>query len=215
MDYATQIQPIMWWVLLCGLDTLVPCTHVHHQHEEPLVAVLWDCYVVCGSLLDGVTYDALATHAGWYFYDPKKPLKVAVRLKDEVLTIKLPDNAEFLTGYRLSVVDNYQLTTASLQDEDEGHNRNLYTLLAKQHPKSKFAQNDEAFEHPAAAEGFNALDVEKASDIEVKPPLEWAVPMPKAKCRPKPRPKARGSVAASSGPPSVPPADVPAGRPPS
>ena len=90
----------------------------------------------------------------------------------------------------------------------------MYKLLAKQHPKSKFAQNDEALEYPDAAAGFSALGVEKASGIEVKPPLEWAVPVPKAKCRPKPRPKARGSVAAIAGPPSVPPADVPAGRPP-
>ena len=216
LDYATQIQPIMLWALLCELDTPVPCTHVHHQYEEPLVAVLWERYVVCGSLLDGVTYETLATHTGWYFYDPKKPLEVVVRMKDEVLTVKLPDNEELLKGYRLSVVDNYQLTTASLQDEDEGYIRNLYKLLSKQHANQKFAQTDEAFEYPDAAEGFSALDVEKASDIEVKPPLEWAAPVPKAKCRPKSRAKARGSVAAATaGPPSVPPADVPAGRPPS
>jgi hypothetical protein len=63
----------MLWALLCGLDTPAPCTHVHHQYEEPLVAVLWERYVVCGSLLDGVTYDTLATRTGWYFYDAKKP----------------------------------------------------------------------------------------------------------------------------------------------
>ena len=134
-----------------------------------------------------------------------------MRLKDEVLKIKLPDNEELLEGCRLSVVDNYQLTTASLQGEDEGYSRNMYKLLAKQHPKVKFAQNDEAFEYPDAAEGFSSLDVDKASDIEVNPPLEEAAPTAKSKCRPKSKPKARGSVP-MVGAPSVPPAEVPAGK---
>ena len=205
----------MLWTLLCGLDTPVPCTHVHHQYEEPLVAVLWERYVVCGSLLDGVTYDTLATRTGWYFYDAKKPREVVARLKEEALTINLPDNEELLKGYCLTIADNYQLTTACLQDEEEGHSRNLYKLLAKQHPKSKFMQNDEPFEYPDAAEGFSSLDVDKASDIEVKAPIEELVlgPTAKSKCKPKSKPKARGSASAV-GAPSAPPAEVPAGKPP-
>jgi hypothetical protein len=79
LDYATQIQPIMLRALLCGLDTPAPCTHAHHQYEEPLVAALWERYVVCSSLLDGATYESLATQAGWDFYDPNKPLEVVAR----------------------------------------------------------------------------------------------------------------------------------------
>ena len=58
---------------------------------------MWERYVVCGSLLDGVTYEALATHTGRYFHGPKKPLEVVVRMKDEVLTIKLPDSRSSTT----------------------------------------------------------------------------------------------------------------------
>ena len=59
------------------------------------------------------------------------------------------------------------------------------------------------------------MDVDKASDIEVKAPIEELVlgPTAKSKCKPKSKPKARGSVPVV-GAPSLPPAEVPSDKPP-
>jgi hypothetical protein len=144
-----------------GLDTPLPTKHVASSFEGPLFLVL---LAEAKERKDRLQYVSFANHSsfGWVEYDQEKtPCKVTVgrNAGGEVYELTLRESEARMRGMTVVISSNLFLDDVQMKDEEEGWSQSIIRLLMKQHPNHTLTQNDDAFDHPSAADVFTDMDL--------------------------------------------------------